>query len=57
MELLGLSLPPSGIRLLKEIEKVVDFEGIDIENIEEELQEFVGLNLLESIQLKKQKNS
>ena len=50
---LGVSLPPSGLKLLKEIEKDGDFENTDIENIEEKLQTFVGLNLLKSVSFKK----
>lgn len=53
---LGVSLPPSGLKLLKEIEKDGDFENTDIENIEEKLQTFVGMNLLKSISFKKQQS-
>lgn len=56
-KILGLSLLPSGKKLLKEIEKEVDFEDIDIENVEGELWKFVSLNLLKSIHLEKHKGS
>ena len=53
---LGISIPPSGLKLLKEIEKDGNFEDIGIENVEEELQKFVGMNLLKSVSFKKQQN-
>lgn len=53
---LGISLPPSGLKLLKEIEKDGNFEDIGIENVEEKLQKFVGMNLLKSVSFKKQLN-
>lgn len=56
MESLGISLPPSGLKLLKEIEKEVNFKDIGIENVEESLDKFIGLNLVKSIILKKHKD-
>jgi hypothetical protein len=53
-EILGISLPPSGIKLLNEIDKEVDFENISIEKLEQRLQKFIGMNLLKSISLKNQ---
>jgi hypothetical protein len=53
---LGITVPPSGLKLLDEVEKNGDFKNIEIENIEEKLQIFVGMNLLKSLSLKKQKN-
>jgi len=51
---LGISIPPAGIKLLKEIEKDRTFENIRPENIEEKLQLLVGINLLKSVSFKKQ---
>ena len=53
---LGISVPPSGLKLLNEIQKDNAFKNITIENLEEKLQLFVGINLLKSISFKKQKN-
>lgn len=55
-ENLGILIPPAGLKLLKEIENDEDFRNTDIENIEEKLQIFVGLNLLKSVSFKKQQN-
>jgi len=57
MENLGISLPPSGLKLLEEIEKEVNFKDIGIENVEESLDKFIGLNLVKSIILKKHKDT
>ena len=54
MKILGIALPPSGLKLLKEIEKEVNFKDIGLENVEESLDKFIGLNLVKSIILKKQ---
>ena len=51
---LGISIPPSGLKLLNEIEKEGIFENTGIENIEEKLQKFVGMDLLKSVSLKRQ---
>jgi len=51
---LGISIPPAGIKLLKEIEKDRTFKNIRPENIEEKLQLLVGINLLKSVSFKKQ---
>ncbi|MCJ7572539.1 MAG: hypothetical protein MUO82_11815 [Candidatus Thermoplasmatota archaeon] len=53
---LGISVPPSGLKLLNEIEKDNAFKNITIENLEEKLKLFVGMNLLKSISFKKIKN-
>lgn len=53
---LGISVQPAGLKLLNEIEKDNAFKNITIENLEEKLQLFVGMNLLKSISFKKQKN-
>jgi len=52
----GLSVPPSGLNLLKKIQQETSFENIGLENVEEKLQTFVGLNILRSVSLKKQAN-
>ena len=54
---LGIAVPPSGLELLKEIEKQVDFKEITLDDVEEPLQSFVGLDLLRSISLEKQEKS
>lgn len=56
-ESLGVSLPPSGLKLLQEIEPDADFEHTALENVEEKLQTFVGLNLVKSIALKHQQET
>lgn len=53
---LGISVSPSGLKLLNEIEKDKTFKDNTLENMEEKLQLFVGMNLLKSISLKKQKS-
>jgi len=55
-EVLGISLPPSGLALLRKIQADTSFEKIGLENVEEKLQSFVGLNLLRSVTLKKEQN-
>ena len=49
----GISIPPSGLKILKEIEKEEDFYNADIENIEEKLQKFIGKDILKSVSFKK----
>jgi len=51
---LGISVPPAGLKLLKEIEKDNAFKNMTIDNLEEKLQLFVGMNLVKSISFKKQ---
>ena len=51
--ILGISVPPSGLNLLKEIENEASFQDSNLENIEEKLQTFIGMNILKSITLKK----
>lgn len=55
-KILGISVSPSGLKLIDEIQKDKAFKNITIENLEEKLQLFVGINLLKSISFKKQKN-
>jgi hypothetical protein len=52
----GLSVPPSGLKLLEKIEKNIDFENTNFKSLEEKLQIFVGMDLLKSISFKKNKN-
>jgi len=54
---LGIAVPPSGLKLLDEIEKQVDFKGITIDEIEDPLQAFVGMDLIKSLTLQKTENS
>jgi len=49
----GISVPPSGLNLLKEIQTEISFNDSTMEDIEEKLQTFVGMNILKSITLKK----
>ena len=53
---LGMSIPPSGLKLLNEIEKESDLNFLNSEKIEDKLQSFVGIDLLRSIELKKSEN-
>lgn len=55
-EVIGISVPPAGLDLLKEIETEGSFHDTDLENIEEKLQTFVGMNVLQSVALKKESN-
>lgn len=55
-EIIGISVPPAGLGLLKEIKKERSFHDTDLENIEENLQTFVGMNILKSVVLKKESN-
>jgi len=50
---LGMAVPPSGLKLLEEVEKETEYVNINSDNIEEQLQGFVGMNLINSIELKK----
>ena len=49
---LGISLPPSGLELLKKIGENKYFKNISIENIDEKLQKFVEIGLLKSVSFK-----
>ncbi len=49
----GISVPPSGLNLIKEIQTEITFQDSDMGNIEEKLQTFVGMNILKSVTLKK----
>lgn len=53
---IGISVPPSGLKLLNEIQKDKSFKNTTIENLDEKLQLFVGMNMARSISFKKQKN-
>jgi hypothetical protein len=55
-EVLGLSVPPAGLTLLKEVETEGSFHDSDLETIEEKLQTFVGMNILKTVTLKKNSN-
>jgi hypothetical protein len=55
-ENLGISVPPSGLKLLNEIEKTEKFQNIRIEDLNEKLQLFVSMNLLKSVSFKKKEN-
>ena len=50
---LGIAIPPSGLKLLQEIQGETDFENTGLEGVEEKLQTFVGMNLLKSVSFKK----
>jgi hypothetical protein len=50
---IGIVLPPAGLKLLNEIENEVKFDSINIDQIEEKLQIFVGFDIIKSISLKK----
>jgi len=50
----GISVPPSGLNLIKEIQTEASFQDTNLENIEEKLQTFVGMNVLKSVTLKKE---
>jgi hypothetical protein len=53
---LGISVPPAGLMLLKELETEASFDHIGFNDIEEKLQTFVGMNILKSVTLKKEPN-
>ena len=53
---IGISVPPSGLKLLNEIQKDKSFKNTTIENLDEKIQLFVGMNMAKSISFKKQKN-
>jgi len=50
---LGISIPPSGLKILKEVEKELTFEDFDLDNIEEALKIFIGIDLIKSVNIKK----
>jgi len=52
---LGIAVPPSGLKLIREIEKDLAIEETKLEKLEEKLQLFVGLNLLKSVNFKKRR--
>jgi hypothetical protein len=51
---LGISVPPAGLMLLKELETQTSFNTVNFKDIEENLQTFVGMNILKSVTLKKE---
>jgi hypothetical protein len=53
---LGISIPPSGLQLLNEIEKKEKFENTKIEDMDEKLQIFVGMDLIKSLSFKQVQN-
>ncbi len=53
---LGISVPPSGLILLQQLEVEADFEHTGFDVVEEKLQTFVGFNLLKSISLRHRDN-
>jgi len=54
---LGVSMPPSGLKLLQEVEKEANFENARSENIGEKLQAFVGMDILKSVSFTKEQDS
>jgi hypothetical protein len=54
---IGISVPPSGLQLLRELETEADFEHTSLDGVEEKLQTFVGFNLLKSISLQHREES
>ncbi len=53
---LGLALPPSGQNILYEIENEINFENINISQIEEKLKIFIGMDIIKSVSLEKIKD-
>lgn len=53
---LGISMPPSGLKLLKKIEKEAHFENTEVKDIEDKLQKFVGIDLIDSLSFTKHNN-
>jgi len=51
---IGISVPPSGLVLLQELENDKSLHNVRLENLEEKLQIFVGANLVKSITFRKQ---
>ncbi|HID25856.1 MAG TPA: hypothetical protein EYP23_05290 [Thermoplasmata archaeon] len=56
LKTLGVSIPPSGLILLKELERYEDFKDVNMENLDEKLQKFVETELLKSVSFKKYQN-
>ena len=54
---LGISIAPSGLNLLNELDTDENFEQADLETIEEKLQTFVGHDLIKSIKLTQENNT
>ncbi|HVQ00976.1 MAG TPA: hypothetical protein VMT57_05630 [Candidatus Thermoplasmatota archaeon] len=52
-EVIGIAVPPAGLTLLKEVETQGSFHDSDLENIEEKLQTFVGMDIVRSVTFKK----
>ena len=53
---LGISIPPSGLKLLEKLGENGSFENINIENIDEKLQRFKEMKLLNSVSFKGKQN-
>lgn len=49
---IGIALPPSGLPLLAELEKETEFSQTDLANLEEQLQQFVAKDIIESVSIK-----
>ena len=54
---LGISIAPSGLTLLKELDTDENFEQADLDTIEEKLQTFVGHDLIKSIKITQENNT
>jgi len=53
---IGISLPPSGLPLLSELEKETEFNQTDLAQIEEQLQQFIAKDIIESVNIKEKNN-
>jgi hypothetical protein len=53
---MGISVPPTGLSLLNMVQQDSDITEVTMDNVEEHLQSFVGLNLLKSVTLKQKKD-
>lgn len=56
LKTLGVSIPSSGLKLLKELEGYEDFKDVNMENLDEKFQVFVETELLKSVSFKKYQN-
>ena len=50
---MGIAVPPSGLKLLNELDKDLNLEQTSLDEVENKLQTFVGHNLLKSVSLRK----
>ena len=53
---IGVSIPPSGLTLLKSVDSEDVFSDLGWNTINENLQRFVGVNMVKSVQLSKSEN-